>query len=102
MPPDEQPSRGSHAKKPRASALEPQVNLVNLKESRLKGEDYEGVAITPPPSAGQHKINVEKADCFKAEDKEMILREIREKHGSTKIFDTKLKNKLSDVELGLN
>jgi hypothetical protein len=51
---------------------------------------------------GEIKLDVEKAECFKAEDKEMILRETKEKHGSTQVFNEKLKNKWLDVEVGLN
>jgi hypothetical protein len=51
---------------------------------------------------GLMKIHVEKAECFKAEDKEMILREIREKHGSTQVFNDKVRRKWSDVEFGIS
>ena len=49
---------------------------------------------------GRRKIDVERAECFKAEDKEMILREIKEKHGSTQVFNDKLRNKWYDGCLG--
>ena len=52
--------------------------------------------------AGQNTIDVERAECFKAEDKEMILREIIEKHGSAYDFNEKLKNKWIDVQYGFN
>ena len=39
------------------------------------------------------EINVDQAECFKAEDKRMILDEIMKKHGSTDVFNDKLKAK---------
>ena len=53
-------------------------------------------------SYGEDKIDVEKAECFMAQDKEMILREIVHKHGSCDVFNRKLKNKWFDVKNGLN
>jgi hypothetical protein len=50
--------------------------------------------------AGREGIDVEKAECFKAEDKEMILREIMNKHGSTDNFNTKLQIKWELVSIG--
>ena len=47
--------------------------------------------------AGANDISVEKADCFRSEDKEMIIRAIQDKHGSSDVFDQKLKNKLWDA-----
>ena len=47
--------------------------------------------------AGANDISVEKADCFRAEDKAMIIRAIMERHGSPDVFDQKLKNKLWDA-----
>ena len=49
---------------------------------------------------GLMKIHVEMAACFKAEDKEMILREIINKHGSTDNFNTKLQIKWELVSIG--
>jgi hypothetical protein len=46
---------------------------------------------------GRANIDVEKAECFKAVDKEMILREIREKHGSTQVFNHKIDSKWFDI-----
>ena len=40
---------------------------------------------------GYSTIDVERADCFKEADKSMILSEIISKHGSTEIFNKKLK-----------
>ena len=45
----------------------------------------------------QAKINIEMAECFMAADREMILREIIDKHGSAGIFNDKLKSKWLDV-----
>ena len=39
-------------------------------------------------------IDVEKAECFDGKDKEMILRKIKEHHGSTTAFDSALKLQL--------
>jgi hypothetical protein len=50
---------------------------------------------------GKDKLDVEMAECFSATDKEMILREIINKHGSIEVFNNKLKNKWSDVQYGL-
>ena len=50
--------------------------------------------------SGKDKIDVEMARCFKAEDKEMILREIINKHGSTDNFNTKLQIKWELVSIG--
>jgi hypothetical protein len=36
------------------------------------------------------------AECFKPEEKEIILKEIREKHGSSKVFNGKLYQKTLD------
>ena len=51
---------------------------------------------------GRTKIDVAKAECFKAEDKEMILREIIKNHGGTTIFNDKLKLKMVDVFYSLS
>lgn len=50
---------------------------------------------------GRNKINVDKAECFKAQDKEMILGEIRKKHESTEVFNQKLREKMFDVYRGV-
>jgi hypothetical protein len=51
---------------------------------------------------GAENIDVDQADCFKAEDKEMILREIIKNHGGTTIFNDKLKLKMVDVFYSLS
>ena len=50
---------------------------------------------------GRNKINVNQAECFKPEDKEMILAEITKKHGSTEVFNQKLKENWDDVYRGV-
>ena len=50
---------------------------------------------------GKNNVDVQKADCFMAADKAMILDEIIKKHGSLDLFNQKLKNKWSDVQYGL-
>ena len=52
-------------------------------------------------SDGYLKIEVEQAECFKAEDKEMILGEIVKKHGSYKDFNQKLSAKWELLGMGL-
>ena len=46
---------------------------------------------------GMNSIQVEGAECFKAEDREMILAAIIEKHGSTQQLNEKLRKKWGDV-----
>ena len=50
---------------------------------------------------GRNKIAVERAECFKPEDKNMIVDEIRKKHTSTEVFDQKLRENWNDVYRGV-
>ena len=51
---------------------------------------------------GKDTIDVDQAECFHIDDKRMILDEIVKKHGSTAVFNEKLKNKWTDVCVGIN
>ena len=46
---------------------------------------------------GYKKVSVNDAECFRSEDKEMILTEIVKKHGSTSVFNKKIWESLYDV-----
>ena len=46
---------------------------------------------------GIEMIDVQKAECFMAGDRAMILREIVNKHGSTAIFNDKIRQKWADA-----
>ena len=51
---------------------------------------------------GTSSIDVDQAMCFMIEDKQMILQEIKDKHGSTKNFNEKLRAKWTDLWYGID
>ncbi|KAG2423194.1 hypothetical protein HXX76_010962 [Chlamydomonas incerta] len=59
------------------------------------GPDGLHMALAPPERAAVFRdLDVEAANCFRPEDKDMIMREVRKQHGSAAAFNAKLKLQL--------
>ena len=63
---------------------------------------FVGLATGGQAWKGIKRVDVNKAECFKVKDKEMILGEVLKKHGTAEKFNEKIIIKLEDIHRTLN